>query len=99
MKIMFEGTIYSTILEAKEKIDFNSLQFPIYRKSRYNNEWYRFDSVTKLISIRKNNIIGIGISPETHDDVFVKIYSFEEECSKDEFDKLLKYVIDMMAVA
>lgn len=96
---MFEGTIYSAILEAKEKIDFNSLQFPIYRKSEYDNEWYRFDSVTKLISIRKNNIIGIGISPETPDDVFVKLYSFKEECSKEEFNELLKSVMDMLVVA
>lgn len=35
---MFEGSIYSAILEAKEKINFKSLQFPIYRKCKHNNE-------------------------------------------------------------
>lgn len=88
---------YLAILEAKQKIDFNSLKFPIYRKSEQNREWYRLDSVTTLVSIRKNNVIGIGIAPDIPDNAFTKVYAFEEECSKDEFDKVLNSVYEIIS--
>jgi len=96
---MFEGTMYSAIVEAKKEIDFNSLQFPIYRKSERDNEWYRFDSVAKLISVRKKECFGVGISHGIHSDVFVILYSFKEECSKEEFEEMFKSVMDMLVVA
>jgi len=96
---MFEGTIASAIMELEEKIDFTSLKFPVYRKNEKQNEWYRFDTVTKLISIRKNNVIAVGIAQNVPKEVFVEQYSLRTvECSKEEFDEVMKSVIKEIGI-
>lgn len=85
---------YEQIIEAGEGIDFDNLKFPIYRKDESNSEWYRFDSAKELVSIRINNVVGMGLSRETPDSVFIKIYSFAVQCSREEFDaSLMKIAI------
>lgn len=90
---MFEGTLYSALLEAKEKINFDALQFPIYRKSEQDKEWYRFDSTIKMISVRNNQVKAIGIAENLPEDVFIRLYSFNETCLKDEFDSSLSQIL------
>lgn len=87
---------YEQIIEARELIDLDSIKFPVYRKDESNGEWYRFDSIKRLISIRRNNVVGIGVSNETGESIFIKIYSFGLECSKEEFDEAFECVFDTL---
>jgi hypothetical protein len=87
---------YEQAIETMNNIDFDSLKFPIYRKDESNGECYRFDSIKELISIRRNNVVGIGVSHETSKLVFAKIYSFGLECSKEEFDGAFECVFDTL---
>lgn len=80
-------------VDQKDEINYESLEFPLYRKLENRQEWYRFDSLQRLISIRKNNVIGLGISQETPKHVFDQLYFCCDECSKEEFKQVLNSVV------
>jgi hypothetical protein len=83
----------------KEEIEITSLIFPVYRKNENQKEWYRFDTITKLTSIRKNNVIAVGIAQDLPKEVFLEQYSSRTvECSKEEFDEVLKSVIKEIGI-
>ncbi len=97
---MFEGTIMSGLMEQEKKIDFDKLKFPIYKKRENNSEWYRFDSIDKLITARGNswrgNMISVGIAEDVDKSVFVDLYSNCDECSDEEFNNIFKEKLDML---
>lgn len=96
---MFNGIESSALIMAKEKIDFSSLQFPIYRKNEEDKEWYRFDSISRFVSIRTNLVIAIGLLTNASEDTFVVTYSImSKECSKDEFNRVMKMAIEKIGI-
>ena len=97
---MFEGTVDLAISEARKKLDFSSLKFPMYRKHVGDTiEVYRLDSIHKVISLRKDIVIGIGITLNLPEDRFVWIHSFEKECTKEEFEDYFSFVMKTVALS
>lgn len=93
---MFEGTIHSMLLEQKDKIDFDKLEFPIYRKAEKEGEWYKFNAVDKFTTVRekswRGNLQSAGEAEDVDVLVFVDLYSNKKECTAKEFDDAFRRV-------
>ena len=82
-----------SIIIGTEKIDFSSLKFPIYKKAKTGDEFYRFDSLNRLLSVRKNDVIGIGVSNGTPESIFIMLYLLCDDCSDLEFNETYQFAM------
>lgn len=89
---MFEGTIASGLMEQEDKINFDNLTFPIYKKDEYASEWYRFDSISEFITVRgkgeRGDVISIGTIKGLDKLTFVDLYSNRKDCTEQEFNAM-----------
>ena len=77
----------------KKKIGFDSLVFPIYKKSvACHGELYCFLSVNKVICVKTKIFSTINIYDAVSEALFLELYIHKDPCTAEEFNEVFEKI-------